>query len=194
MFQPFDLTPHINAAVATYNSERARGMLNAWGNSFPAEELPFGAPFRAGGLEVGGIPFKLPPKAPGELDSLEPLGQELEVPDGPTAIGLGLLCCGEMGDQQVEIVLTGEGGRQERFLAVAPGVMVPGGTDVGEGGLACSHLHYPGDYDLALAVPALWCFRHRWEEPLPVTRIRFGPNPLFHLVALTFLLREADDE
>lgn len=180
---PVDLAPWVNATVATYDSERPSGALNAWGNSFPAEELPFGA-----SLTVGGVPFRLPRKAPGQPDSVEPLGQTVEVPGGPTATGIALLCCGEMGEQRVPVqVLDDRGETVARFVAIARGVMVPAGMVPRDEGFACSHLHYPGDYDLALALPAVWCCEHRWKAPVPIARIVLGTNPLFHLLAISLL-------
>ena len=181
--QPVRLDPWLNAAVATFDGERPRGTLNAWGNSFPAEELPFGST-----LTVGGALFQLPDKAPGEPDSIEPLGQTIEVPDAPGAAGIALLCCGEMGEQRVPVrVLDGQGRTVSSFVAAARGVMVPAGTDPGDDGFVCSHLHYPVDYDLALALPAAWRCEQRWEKPSPVARIELGVNPLFHLLAITLL-------
>lgn len=178
-----DLTPWLNAAVATYDSERPHGALNAWGNSFPAEELPFGS------LKmVGGVPFWFPTKDPGRPDSVEPLGQSLRIPGAPTAVGIALLCCGEMGEQRVPVrAMDGEGRTIADFVAVAPGVMVPAGRLPDDAGFACSHLHYPGDYDLALALPAVWRAEHWWEEPADVARIELGVNPLFHLFGITLL-------
>jgi hypothetical protein len=179
---PLDLTPWLNAAVATLDGERPQGALNAWGNSFPAEELPFGSTLR-----VGDVLFRLPIRNPGGPDSVEPLGQALAIPEREAA-GIALLCCGEMGDQRVPVrVSDGRGRTVAGFVAVARGAMVPAGADLGDEGFACSHLHYPGDYDLALALPALWRVEHRWESPEPVARVELGINPLFHLLAITLL-------
>jgi hypothetical protein len=178
-----DLTPHLNAAVATFDAERPAGALNAWGNSFPAEELPFG-----GVLTVGGVPFRLPAKAPGAPDSVEPLGQVVPVPGAPEAAGIALLCCGEMGDQRVPLRIVDDRGETvAEWTAVARGVMVPAGTDLKDEGIAATHLHYPGGYDLALALPAAWRCEHRWERPARVARLELGVNPLFHLLAVTLL-------
>jgi hypothetical protein len=181
--RPVDLTPWLNAAVATFDGERPRGALNAWGNSFPAEELPFGAV-----LTVGGVLFQLPAKAPGEADSVEPLGQAVTIPDDPQVAGIAFLCCGEMGDQHVAVrALDADGEVVADFAATARGAMIPAGSHLGDEGFACSHLHYPGDYDLALALPVAWIFQHRWEKPVPLARVELGANPLFHLLAMTLL-------
>jgi hypothetical protein len=184
--RPVDLTPWLNAAVATFDAERPQGALNAWGNSFPAEELPFGST-----LTVGGVAFQLPAKAPGEPDSIEPLGQIITVPGAPAASGIALLCTGEMGDQRLPLRVVNQRGEEVAdLLAVARGAMVPAGTDLAGEGFATSHLHYPGGpggYDLALALPALWRWEHRWETPAALARIVLGTNPLFHLLAITLL-------
>ena len=178
-----NLRSHLNAAVATFDAERPAGTLNAWGNSFPAEELPFG-----GSLTVGDVPFELPEKAPGTPDSIEPLGQALPVPGAPEAVGIALLCCGEMGDQRVPVRIVDDHGETVAdWTAVARGVMVPAGTDLHGEGFSTSHLHYPGGYDLALALPAAWRCEHRWEKPSRVARLELGTNPLFHLLAVTLL-------
>lgn len=183
---PIDLTPWLNAAVATFDAERPQGALNAWGNSFPAEELPFGST-----LTVGSVAFQLPSKARGEPDSVEPLGQTIVVPGTPKVLGIALLCTGEMGDQRVPLrVMNARGEEVADLMAVARGAMVPAGTDLAGEGFTTSHLHYPGEpggYDLALALPALWRWEHRWEAPTALARIELGTNPLFHLMAISLL-------
>ncbi len=182
-----DLEPYLNARVATFENNRPAGELNAWGNAFPAEELPFGST-----LAIGPVVFRLPEKAGNDYDSVEPLGQVIEIAPGPPAGGLAFLCCGEMGEQHLPIRVTAPGRDPVELAAVAKGVMVTPRLDVGDEGFVCSRLCYPGDYDLALALPALWCFQHRWEEPCSPTRLEVGTNPLFHLVAVTLLDADQD--
>jgi hypothetical protein len=178
-----DLEPHLNAAVATFDGERRRGALNAWGNSFPAEELPFGAT-----QMVGGTPFRLPARRPGGCDSVEPLGQSLAVAgEPPPAGGIALLCCGEMGAQSVAVEVVGRDGRVEALTVTAPGAIVAAGVAAGEAALLCSHLHYPGDYDLGQRLAAVWRCAARFRRRLAVARLDFGRNPLFHLLAVTLL-------
>jgi hypothetical protein len=182
-----DLQGHLNAAVATFNSERRHGALNSWGNSFPAEELPFGS-----SLTLRGIAFRLAAKAPGDPDSIDPLGQTIAVPGAPRAGGIALLCLGEMGEQYLPVRVVGRGGQVEELVAAARGGAVPGGFDPGEDGVVATHLHYPGDYELALLRAVVWRFEHRWRVPLEVVRIELGANPLFHLLAITLLDPEVE--
>lgn len=182
-FATLSLEPLLNSIGATYDSERAGGLLNAWGNSFPAEELPFGSM-----LTVGGIPFRLPDKARTSYDVVEPLGQPIELPDGGPVAALALLCCGEMGDQSLEVrAIRTDGGAPIELLAVAKGFTVAPSQDLGPNAYRFSHLHYPGDYDLDILTGALWCFQHPFAEPVRLTRLELGTNPLFRIAALTLV-------
>ncbi|HEU4882763.1 MAG TPA: hypothetical protein VFT45_10970 [Longimicrobium sp.] len=169
-----------NARAATRDADRHRGGVNAWGNSFPAEELPFGA-----ALRVGGIPFVLPP-VDGEHDHVETLGQAIRIPPASPSLGVALLCFGEMGDQALGVDLYGHGGEHLPLVARAKGWLVPRGEAPADAHV-CSHLHYPGGYELDPLRPALWCSASRWEAPVAAALLRLGINPLFHLVAVTLL-------
>lgn len=184
-----DLQPYLNALVATYDTDRPAGMLNAWGNSFPAEELPLGST-----LSLGGVDFRLPEKVENGNDSMEPLGQVIELGSGPPAVGASFLCCGEMGLQRLPVRASGPGHEPLEFVVEAGAVMRTPQSELGDNGLLFTHLHYPGDYDLALAVPALYCFSQRWEEPFELTRLELGTNPLFHLLGISLLEAGADHE
>lgn len=204
-----DLADTVNQVGATFDNERPTGGLNAWGNSFPAEELPFG-----GHLLVGGIRYALAPKSPSASampDHVEALGQRLTsgLPSHPVG-ALAILASGEMGPQQlsVDVHLAADGGPGAHG---SPGAGGAGGdtADAPDGGVLalsveipgwlvrpdhpvladqvrCSHQHYPGGYDLALLLPVLWSR----VLPLPravVTRIELPPNPLMHVFAITLL-------
>jgi hypothetical protein len=176
------LEGYLDVAIATFDGERRRGVLNPWGNSFPAEELPFGST-----LTLGGVPFRLPPKRPGEPDSFEALGQSIGLPGAPRAHGIALLCYGEMGEQYVSLRVVGRDERALELTATARGSTVPAGFNPGEEGIVSSHLHYPGDYDLDLVRVVLWRYEHRWGDSLEVFRLELGTNPLFHVLAIALL-------
>lgn len=182
-FATLSLEPFLNSIGATYDTERADGLLNAWGNSFPAEELPFGST-----LTVGGIPFQLPDKAQTKYDVIEPLGQTIELPDGKPVAALAFLCCGEMGEQFVDLrAVRADGGAPLELRAIAKGFSVVPADDLGPDAWRFTHLHYPGDYDLGTLTCALWCFQHRFEEPVRLARLELGTNPLFRIAALTLV-------
>ena len=182
-FATLPLEPLLNSIGATYNTQRIAGLLNAWGNSFPAEELPFGST-----LTVGGIPFQLPDKARTNYDVVEPLGQMIELPDGGPVAALALLCCGEMGEQYLDVrAVRADGGPAIGLTAMAKGFAVPPTQEVGPDAHRFTHLHYPGDYDLDILTGALWCFQQRFEEPVRLTRLELGTNPLFRIAALTLV-------
>jgi hypothetical protein len=160
-FETVPLEPFFNSIGATYDSQRRNGLLNAWGNSFPAEELPFGST-----LTVGGVPFQLP--------------------DNGLVADLALLCCGEMGEQHVNVyAIRTDGAEPIEVSAVAKGFSVLPDEDLGPDAHRVTHLHYPGDYDLGLLTGALWCFRHRFERPVRLARLQLGTNPLFRIAGLT---------
>jgi hypothetical protein len=175
-----DLTPYCNSFAATFDADRAAGVMNAWGNSFPAEELPLGAAFVA-----DGFPFQLPPKRVGHWDHVEALGQTIQIEGSPVVSEIALLCCGEMGDQKVEIEAHAEDGQSETITVATRGWLVPGDTAIEGAAFRSSHLHYVGDYELALLTPALWTARQELRRPMPLSELRLGRNPLFHIFGLT---------
>jgi hypothetical protein len=180
-FETVTLEPLFNSIGATSDSQRRAGLLNAWGNSFPAEELPFGST-----LTVGGIPFQLPDKARTNYDVLEPLGQTIELSDDGPLAALAFLCCGEMGEQYVDVrAIRADGGEPIEFSVMAKGFSVLPDEDLGPEAYRLTHLHYPGDYDLGLMTGALWCFQHPFAKPVRLARLELGTNPLLRIAGLT---------
>ncbi len=180
-FRPVALDAHLNAHAATWDDDRAAGTMTAWGNSFPAEELPFGRT-----VVVGGVPFALPPKHPGGFDHVEALGQTI-VLDGDELAGLAVLCCGEMGDHQWPLLLDGPDGRRI-WTFDAPEWTVPRRTPLGPEALACEHLHYVGGYELDHLRPVAWAQLRRFDRPLAPAVLHLPERPLVHLFAVTLLL------
>jgi hypothetical protein len=180
-----DLRVYCNAFAATFDSDRSRGSLNAWGNSFPAEELPFGTTFA-----LGGIRFRLPAKQEGAPDHIEVLGQVIPLPAQSTC-GLGLLAFGEMGSQSMELDVEFAHQNIRRFSVVAPAWLIAPGAPPSDSRIVCSHLHYVGGYELASLRPAMWCLRIEWPKAKAL-RMYLGINPFFHLIAVTGLIEFGD--
>jgi hypothetical protein len=177
-YSTIDLGPYRNAASATFDAERDRAAVNAWGNSLPAEEMPAGPAF-----ELAGVTFSLPER-PGGLDRVEALGQTITLARPLRASGIALLGFGEMGDQSLEIELCSGRAPARRLDVLAHGWL----SDEGGPAEDCyrfSHLHYPGGYELSSLRPALWCSKYEWGDAAPLTKVVLGRNPLFHLFALT---------
>lgn len=176
-----DLARYLNAVGATYDHERHRGAFNPWGNSYPAEELPFG-----GWVMVGGYPFRLPGKMPGCPDHVECLGGSLLVEPPPSVRGFAVLCAGEMGDQRAVWRIVGtDGGERTVTLTARQWLVADGGA--GFPGLVCSHLHYPGGYELTVLRPSLSVVAWEMPRPWPVARIDIPLHPLFHVFALSLV-------
>jgi hypothetical protein len=164
---------------ATCDADRSLGGVNAWGNSFPAEEIPFGRE-----LCVGGIPFWLPGKR-GPADHVETIGQIIEFVTALPVQGIALLCFGEMGDQESEITIVFDDSTRQQFSVVAKGWLISGNSVGDPDCFSCSHLHYPGGYELTSLRPSLWCRRINWQPPAIIKRMCLGDNPLFHIFAAT---------
>ncbi len=188
-FTSVGLDAACNAVAATYDENRRSGAVNAWGNSLPAEEVPFGSL-----ISIGDIPFRLPAKQ-SHGDHVEAVGQLLTLPSSPPVTAIALVCFGEMGDQEVRLTLTGRVEAGEQLTVRAPGWLRPavGDDRPPQPALCCSHLHYPG-YELASFRPAAACCLARLSRPLEVTGCRLAINPLFHILAVTLVHRVADDD
>jgi hypothetical protein len=181
-----DLTGFVHAVGATFDAERPAGAFNCWGNSYPAEELPFGRR-----TAVGGVPYTMVGKTPRRPDHLEALGQLL--PGGPAGrpiAALGLLAAGEMGHQRltVRVHRGAAAGAAETYSATIRGWILDSAAPVGDDVLRCSHLHYPGGYGLPHRVPALWSHMVPLAGGGPVTALELCDNPLVHIFAVTLLM------
>jgi hypothetical protein len=180
-----DLAGFAHAVGATFDAERPAGAFNCWGNSFPAEELPFGRR-----TVVGGVPYAMVAKTPRRPDHLEALGQLL--PGGPSGRpidAVGLLAAGEMGPQRLALRVHTDGAAETHWATI-PGWILDSDAPAGDGHLRCSHMHYPGDYGLPHRVPVLWSHIVGLGGG-PVTGLELCANPLVHVFAVT-LLTEAD--
>lgn len=187
LYSSIDLRACFNTAGTTRDTDRSCGAVNAWGNSFPAEEFPFGT-----NLTVNTVPFHLPHRH-GAYDHIEAMGQSISLPEPVSVCGLGLLCFGEMGNQELDVYLSGETSISRHLIFEGKTWLVEAQSPQPDDGLIFSHLHYPGDYELALLRPALWCCRICWQQPVLIRTMLLGVNPLFHLFAATFLHQACDE-
>jgi hypothetical protein len=183
---PVILDGLLNATAATWDGDRAVGFVNAWGNSFPAEEMPFGRTVRLGAAE-----YRLPPKPRDGPDHVEVLGQEI-VLDGRRVHGIAALCFAEMGARGWSLRVEGPQGATGVDV-VAPGWVIDRATRPEPGHLVCSHLHYVGGYELDHFRPVAWSVERRLPRPIPADRLRFSESPLVHLLALSLLTDDGDD-
>lgn len=179
--RPVSLASHLNATAATWNDDRAAGFVNAWGNSFPAEELPFGKT-----RVVGGRVFRLARKAPGAADHLEVLSQCLRAAGRYPATGIAALCFGEMGSRRWDIRVEGPDGSEVVSLTAPHWVVGPDAAGLGDH-LVASHLHYVGGYELDHLRPVVWRVEATFERPRRVTGLLLSESPLVHVLALSLL-------
>ena len=174
------LEPYLNQFAATGDDARSRGRFNAWGNSFPAEEVPFGKVWT-----VAAMDFQMPVYRDRQPDHVEAAGQFIPLPVPADLQGLAILCCGEMGDQALSLTLHSKRGPALAAECHAGGWLVDPSRPVDASCLMFTHLHYPGDYELSHLCPALWAMAVDLPEPFPLTGITLGTNPLFHIFAIT---------
>lgn len=182
-----DISTCANAHAATYDVDRAAGFVNAWRNSFPAEDVPFG-----GTLLVAGIPFSLPRKIAGAPDHIEAEGQDLDVGAALTARAVGVLGFGELGDQRLGLTLTNRFGETRRAEAVLPNWLVPASAPATAGSWRASHLHYAAGYELGHLRPTLFGVMLRLPAAFQPLRVTLDANPLAHVMAISLLLGESD--
>jgi hypothetical protein len=184
MMHAIDLAPHCNAHAATFDDGRNLGFVNIWGNSFPAEEVPFGH-----NMIVGGISYQLATKLPGAPDHVEALGQLIEVRAAAGGQALGVLGFGELGSQDLTLALTDRFGVVVRIRMTLPNWLLPRDTPCSAAAWRASHLHYVGDYELDHLRPAMFSVTARLPTSVWPVAVTIEPNPLAHVMGLT-LLRE----
>jgi hypothetical protein len=184
--QFIDLAAYANAHAATYDADRAAGYVNAWRNSFPAEDLPFGAT-----LLIGGFAFTLPHKRAGAPDHVEALGQEIDVGAVINTRTVGILGFGELGDQPLGVTLTSRFGHIRRATAILPNWLLPRGAAPDAREWRATHLHYP-DYELDSLRPALFGIQVRLSADIQPLTLTLEANPLAHVMAVSLLIEERD--
>ena len=181
------LRSYANAHAATFDADRSAGFVNAWGNSFPAEEMPFGRV-----LLCGGIPFAVEPKGEGEADHIEALGQIIEIGSAVVTRAIAILCFAELGDQRLPLTLIGRFGEKRRLEVTIPYWLTSGEEAAKPSTWRATHLHYAAGYELNHLRPALHAIAVRLPAPFSAVSVELGVNPLVHMLALTLVDREVD--
>jgi len=182
-FVPLD--EHANAHAATFNADRAAGFVNPWGNSFPAEEVPFGRT-----LICNGVPFQLGSKRAAEPDHVECLRLELATEASIATRTIGLLGFSELGNQTLELGIVGRFKERRHATLVVPYWLNVPRDAAGPAVWQATHLHYAAGYELDRLVPSLHAVILRLPSPFHAVSIEFEANPLVHIMALTLLDRE----
>jgi hypothetical protein len=180
-----DIGAHCNAHAATFDSDRAAGFVNIWGNSFPAEEVPFGRT-----MLVGGVVYQLVGKRPGAPDHVEALGQRVEIGAVVAGQALAVLGFGELGPQVLTLSLTDRFGAVIRVRVTLPNWLVPRGTLASAAGWRATHLHYVGGYELDHLCPTMFSKTVCLPGIAWPATVTLEPNPLAHVIALTLLREE----
>ena len=181
---PLALEEHLNACAATDDGGRRHGTANPWGNSFPAEEIQFGEI-----TALGGFDFRMPRPDLSGNDHVELAGQRLRLPP-VVVVGVAALGYGEMGARRWRLWLEDDQGERYDAQLVAPGWLSEPGHRAEGSHLVCTHLHYPGDYELDRFLPTAWVMTTAMA-PLEALYLRFSESPLVHLFAVSLLVEGA---
>lgn len=178
-----DLSPYLNAVCASPAHAPGAGVVNAWGNSFPLEEMAFGC-----SILLGGAPFDLPPKTEGAFDHIECLGQWIMNPTaaeaGPIAV-IWVLGFGELGDQTLDLIAEEPSGAQQRAQVRLGNWLRPAGDPFDLSVWRASRLRYASGYDLSHLQPVFVAATAYLPKPMHIARLKLGANPLAHVVAIT---------
>jgi hypothetical protein len=189
MTPPFclDLNRFLNAGCASPVNAPGSGVVNAWGNSFPLEEMPFGKQ-----IVLDGIPFNLAQKSADADDHIECLGQWLSDPAADAAQvfdTVNILGFGELGDQPLEVIVEGPAGQTQLSQLCIPNWLQLSTAPFCPSVWRAEKLRYAGGYDLAHLRPCFTAVAARLTRPTPIVRLRLGASPLAHVLAITFSKR-----
>jgi hypothetical protein len=180
-----DLHRHTNAHAATFDCDRSAGFVNAWRNSFPAEEMPFGDT-----VLLGGTAFELAEKTPGTPDHVEALEQTIEVDAIITVHAVGILGFGELGDQALAMTVGNRFGDLRRAQVVLPNWLEPKDAAPTARSWRATHLHYP-DYERDHLRPCLFGVTVRLSSAIQARFVTLHANPLAHVMAVSLLFEGA---
>lgn len=178
-----DLTPYLNAVCASPADDPAAGIVNAWGNSYPREEMVFG-----NSIVIDGAPFLLPPKCGDAPDHIECLGQWIT---DPAAMAAGafpvirVLGFGELGMQTLELIAEDHSGERRTTYVQLENWLRPSDAPVDPQIWRASKTRYAAGYDLDCLQPILCSTSARLQRPMQFARLQLGANPLAHVIAIT---------
>lgn len=182
-FLLLDLSAHFNNDGISYATNLRDGRFNVWWNTFPAEELP---PSNST-VEVGGVPFRFPPKEDGLMNNILCAGQILEVPAGRYD-WIYVLGAGERRSEDFAYLHYEGGAVDPEWLRLSD--FWPGPSRFGEMvGFRTQNMHYPKHIQRNHQ-PTIW------RQRVPVTReerlvqIHLPENAAIHLFAATLVRSE----
>lgn len=178
-----DLSPYLNAVCASPTYEPGAGVVNAWGNSFPLEEIAFGRR-----IVLDGVRFDLPAKKDNGPDHIECLGQcisiSTEAKAGQFAI-IHVLGFGELGSQALDLTAEDISGTTVRISVELGNWLRPANERHRPTVWRASRLRYAAGYDLDLLRPVMIATAARLPKAVNIVRLKLGQNPLAHVLAVT---------
>lgn len=183
IFICLDIASCFNNTGFSFDSNRAGGDFDSYGQTFPAEELPASNEV----FVSGDVPFLFPEKMSGPGDNISLAGQRISTPVGCFAWAhfLGASEGGSFKDQITfdygPFSVKSEIGFTDYFESES----VFGDL----GSVICSHYHTAagnsvGNYDSEIH-PVIWQQKLRTNELKPLRSILLGDNPCIHIFSIT---------
>lgn len=177
-FLILELEDHFNNDAVSFVSGLSDGGFNVWGNTFPGEELPPSLSV----VEVGGVPFRFPPKEDGRLNSLVCRGQSLAVPPGRYD-WVYVLAAGERRTEDWVYLHYASGATDPEWLRVSD--FWPSPAHFGEvAAFRCHHMHYPRHVQVNMG-PVMWRQRIAVPRHEELVAVSLPDNVAIHIFAAT---------
>lgn len=178
-FRMVDLDDLLNNRATTSTSDLDSGRLNAWGNSFPADELP-----KPGALiEVAGIPFTWARATP-EGDNVRCEAQLIEIPPGQYD-WIYLLAASERRSEDTIWAHYDDGHADPLRVGVSD--FLDGTPAFGEvSAFRTSRMHYPHHVQERLPT-TMWLTRVGMPRRGTAVSLRLPRSVAIHVFALTLL-------
>ncbi|GAB2794050.1 hypothetical protein [Amycolatopsis magusensis] len=177
---PVDLSAYFNNTGATAKSDLARGRLNVWQNSFPAEELP-----DAGIFVATSVPFEFPAIGPGRHDNIRCAGQRVELPAGRWD-WIYLLACSERRSEDVLQLHYTDGTVDAEWLRVSD-FWPASPPHFGEvEAIRCEQMHFPRHIQPRVG-PRIWQQRVPVPRQHDLAALRLPDNIAIHVFAMTLV-------
>jgi hypothetical protein len=176
-----NLAPLFNNKAFTYAHELSGGEMNVWRNSYPAEMLPPAQDI----IQVEGIPFRYPPKQPGQPDNVLCCGQVLDVPRDMYD-WLYVLAMAERRTEDWVYLHYANGSVDPEWIRISD-FWPESPARFGEAlAFRFSSLHYPRHVQRNLN-PILWRQRVPITRQEPLVRIHLPENIAVHIFAATLV-------
>jgi hypothetical protein len=174
-----DLSGAFDNDAISFAHNPGDGGFNVWGNTFPAEWLPDSGSL----VDVGGIPFRFPPKEDGLANSVVCDGQLVEVEPGRYD-WIHVLAAGERRAEDWVYLHFADGSVDPEWFRISDFWPGPGPRFGEVEAFRCPVMHYPHHVQRNLE-PVMWRQRIPVTRQHPLRAVRLPENAAIHVFAMT---------